>query len=310
MCSNERWARLRPIRLRFQCGAGVRGGSYDLGADSRYVVFDVVELDDEAEARESARAAVGSEERSDVATDELSKPSREPLRIVKVHESTTSGRAWGLSVLVRAVVLSERIVLDGRLVQFLGETAGPEGGEVHQPLLLQPGCRDWSHVSSIGWLLHTSMEEGVRWKTHSSCASHPGGGMHCAAVAPGPMMPTRLSTSFVVRRRAPSGNSASCRARRLPRSGRRRSVSRILFPRSGPWSFLWAARYRTAQATHPRVRGPRVPYVRSCSGWGLPRARVSAGAGDSRHRFTDSRTPGARAVSFLWHFPPIPRGRR
>ena len=62
----------------------------------------------------------------------------------------------------------------------------------------QPGSRLSNQAGSIGWLLRTSIDEGVRWNTKSSLASRPSGGMHCTAVAPVPMMPMRLSASFVM----------------------------------------------------------------------------------------------------------------
>ena len=60
----------------------------------------------------------------------------------------------------------------------------------------QPGERDFAHSGSVGLLPRTSMDDGVRWKTWSSFAVPPRCGTHCTAVAPVPMMPTRLSASL------------------------------------------------------------------------------------------------------------------
>ena len=73
----------------------------------------------------------------------------------------------------------------------------------------QPGSSVANHSGSIGWLLRTSIDDGVRWNTYSSCASRASGGMHCTAVAPVPMMPTRLSARFVIG--APVGSRRRCR---------------------------------------------------------------------------------------------------
>ena len=62
----------------------------------------------------------------------------------------------------------------------------------------QPGSSPANHAGSISWLLRTSIDDGVRWNTKSSRASRPSGGMHCTAVAPVPMMPTRLSARSVM----------------------------------------------------------------------------------------------------------------
>ncbi len=62
----------------------------------------------------------------------------------------------------------------------------------------QPGSSVANHSGSMGWLLRTSTDDGVRWNTNSSPASRASGGMHCTAVAPVPMMPTRLSARFVI----------------------------------------------------------------------------------------------------------------
>ena len=58
--------------------------------------------------------------------------------------------------------------------------------------LCQPGSRDAAHDASVGRFARTSMEEGVRWKTNSSPAEAATWGTTCTAVAPVPMMPTRL----------------------------------------------------------------------------------------------------------------------
>ena len=57
----------------------------------------------------------------------------------------------------------------------------------------QPGCRLLTQSGSVGRSLRTSTDDGVRWKTNNSFAPSPRCGTHCTAVAPVPMMPTRLS---------------------------------------------------------------------------------------------------------------------
>ena len=64
----------------------------------------------------------------------------------------------------------------------------------------QPGSSVANQSGSIGWLLRTSIDDGVRWNTYSSPASRARCGMHCTAVAPVPMMPTRLSAELGHRR--------------------------------------------------------------------------------------------------------------
>ena len=61
----------------------------------------------------------------------------------------------------------------------------------------QPGWSDAAHSGSVSRLLRTSTDDGVRWNTNSSLADAPRCGMHWMAVAPVPMMPTRLSASPV-----------------------------------------------------------------------------------------------------------------
>ena len=56
-----------------------------------------------------------------------------------------------------------------------------------------PGPSDAAHDASVGRFARTSMEEGVRWKTNSSPAEAATWGTTWTAVAPVPMMPTRLS---------------------------------------------------------------------------------------------------------------------
>jgi hypothetical protein len=67
----------------------------------------------------------------------------------------------------------------------------------------QPGFSDLTQSGSVGRLLRTSTDDGVRWNTYSSFAPAPRCGTHCTAVAPVPMMPTRLSASLV---RPPDGS--------------------------------------------------------------------------------------------------------
>ena len=63
----------------------------------------------------------------------------------------------------------------------------------------QPGVAIPANQSgSIGWLSRTSTEDGVRWNTYSSRASLARCGTHWTAVAPVPMMPTRLSASLSI----------------------------------------------------------------------------------------------------------------
>ena len=57
----------------------------------------------------------------------------------------------------------------------------------------QPGRRLSTQASSVGRSLRTATTDGVRWKTYSSSAARPRWGTHWMAVAPVPMMPTRLS---------------------------------------------------------------------------------------------------------------------
>ena len=57
----------------------------------------------------------------------------------------------------------------------------------------QPGSSEAAQSGSVGRFARTSMEEGVRWKTNSSAADAATCGITCTAVAPVPMMPTRLS---------------------------------------------------------------------------------------------------------------------
>ena len=57
----------------------------------------------------------------------------------------------------------------------------------------QPGARPAAQDRSVGRLPRTSMEEGVRWKTWSSAAASATWGTTCTAVAPVPMIATRLS---------------------------------------------------------------------------------------------------------------------
>ena len=57
----------------------------------------------------------------------------------------------------------------------------------------QPGSRLAAHSGSVGRLSRTSIDDGVRWKTNNSFAPAPTCGTHWTAVAPVPMMPTRLS---------------------------------------------------------------------------------------------------------------------
>jgi|GEM_PF-4341469 len=63
----------------------------------------------------------------------------------------------------------------------------------------QPGVATPANQSgSIGWLPRTSTEDGVRWNTYSSRHARARCGMHCTAVAPVPMMATRLSASLSI----------------------------------------------------------------------------------------------------------------
>ena len=62
--------------------------------------------------------------------------------------------------------------------------------------LCHPGSRAAAHEGSVGLFPRTSMEEGVRWNTNSWPAEAATCGMTCTAVAPVPMMPTRLSPNL------------------------------------------------------------------------------------------------------------------
>ena len=63
----------------------------------------------------------------------------------------------------------------------------------------QPGVAIPANQSgSIGALARTSTDEGVRWKTKSSLQARARCGTHCTAVAPVPMMATRLSASLSI----------------------------------------------------------------------------------------------------------------
>jgi len=53
-----------------------------------------------------------------------------------------------------------------------------------------------NHSGSIGALARTSTEDGVRWNTSSEPQARARCGTHCTAVAPVPMMATRLSASL------------------------------------------------------------------------------------------------------------------
>jgi hypothetical protein len=61
-----------------------------------------------------------------------------------------------------------------------------------------PGSKSSNIAGSSGWFPRTSIEDGVRWKTRSSPASRARYGMACTAVAPVPMMPTRLWANPVI----------------------------------------------------------------------------------------------------------------
>jgi len=63
---------------------------------------------------------------------------------------------------------------------------------------------------------------------------------------------------------------------------------------------------------YPRAMGgPPNPPIWSCSRWGLPGIYHYWQTGELLPRlFTLTRHKNRRAVSFLWHFPPIARGRR
>ena len=75
--------------------------------------------------------------------------------------------------------------------------------EVLEPLAAaSPARASANHSGSVGWLLRTSIDDGVRWNTYSSPAARARCGMHCTAVAPVPMMPTRLSASSSSARRS------------------------------------------------------------------------------------------------------------
>jgi hypothetical protein len=61
----------------------------------------------------------------------------------------------------------------------------------------QPGCAiSANHPGSVGRLSRTSTDDGVRWKTYSSSHARARCGTHCTAVAPVPMMATRLPASL------------------------------------------------------------------------------------------------------------------
>jgi hypothetical protein len=58
----------------------------------------------------------------------------------------------------------------------------------------QPGVAISANQSgSVGALARTSTELGVRWNTKSASQARARSGTHCTAVAPVPMMATRLS---------------------------------------------------------------------------------------------------------------------
>ena len=61
--------------------------------------------------------------------------------------------------------------------------------------LAHPGSVDQVSISSelVGRWSRTSIVDGVRWNTYSSLTTFANSGMTCTAVAPVPMMPTRLS---------------------------------------------------------------------------------------------------------------------
>ena len=61
----------------------------------------------------------------------------------------------------------------------------------------QPGRSDAAHSGSVGRLSRTSIDDGVRWKTYRCSAVSARWGTHCTAVAPVPMMPTRLPANPV-----------------------------------------------------------------------------------------------------------------
>ena len=82
---------------------------------------------------------------------------------------------------------------------LVGEATGLQRGEVGEPLAAaSPAPSEANHSGSIGWLLRMSIDDGVRWNTNSSPESRASAGMHCTAVAPVPMMPTRLSARLVI----------------------------------------------------------------------------------------------------------------
>ena len=58
-----------------------------------------------------------------------------------------------------------------------------------------PGVRLAAQAASVGLLSRGSTEDGVRWNTYRCCADSASGGTHWIAVAPVPMIPTRLSRS-------------------------------------------------------------------------------------------------------------------
>ncbi|CAB5027408.1 unannotated protein [freshwater metagenome] len=62
----------------------------------------------------------------------------------------------------------------------------------------QPGGWDVNHSTSVGALLRTPTADGVRWNTNSSFAVFASCGTACTAVAPVPMMPTRLSRRLTI----------------------------------------------------------------------------------------------------------------
>ena len=57
----------------------------------------------------------------------------------------------------------------------------------------QPDSNDFAQSGSVGRFARTSIDDGVRWNRYSCFALAPTCGTHCTAVAPVPMMPTRLS---------------------------------------------------------------------------------------------------------------------
>ena len=62
----------------------------------------------------------------------------------------------------------------------------------------QPGSSEAAHWGSVSQSSLTSIDDGVRWKTYSSLHALARWGTHCTAVAPVPMMATRLSASLAI----------------------------------------------------------------------------------------------------------------